>query len=294
MKKLCLAVLLIALAAEFAACDGNNEVSITTEPPIVNETTVNGNENDNDNDIVPAITQITIGATPRPHMEILEYIRPYLLEDGIELNLIEFTDFVVINPAVADGTLDANYFQHTPFLDASPLADELFMLGLVHIEPMGMYSLTIDDISQLPNGGTVAIPNDATNGGRALLLMQSHGILSLDPAAGIRATPFDIIDNPLNLVIEELDAAILPRILGDPNIDAAIINTNHVLAGTDLNPMRDSLIIETPDSPYGNGLAIRREDADNPVFHVIMEHLQSERVREFIYRQYEGAVVPVF
>lgn len=287
MKKL-LTLLLIIVTGVLAAC-GNGGAT-----PQATEAAANIGTTEPDIAYTTEVTRITIGATPRPHMEILEYIRPYIYEYGIILELIEFTDFVVINPALADGTLDANYFQHTPFLEASPLADELYMLGLIHIEPMGLYSLTIDNISNLPQGGTIAIPNDATNGGRALLLLQGYGIIELDPAAGIRATPFDITNNPLNLVFEELDAAILPRVLNDPNIDAAIINTNHVLSGTDLNPMRDSLIIETPDSPYGNGLAIRREDRNNPVFQTLLYHLQSERVREFIYREYDGAVLPVF
>lgn len=278
MKKFFLTALLISLATVFTSCGGDS--SEAGRQPVSPD--------------ADGIARITIGATPRPHMEILEYIQPYLLEDGIELTLVEFTDFFVVNPAVADGTLDANFFQHTPFLEASPYAETLHMLGLIHIEPMGMYSLTIDSISDLPPGATIAIPNDATNGGRALLLLQTHGLLTLDPAAGIRATPFDITDNPMGLVIEELDAAILPRVLEDPNIDAAIINTNHVLAGTDLNPLQDSLIIETPDSPYGNGVAVHYADLNNPVFQTLMSHLQSERVREFIYRQYEGAILPVF
>jgi len=279
MKRLLIAVVLIGMIGAFAACtNGDDAAASGTSGPVE----------------VDGVTRIRIGATPRPHMEILEYIAPYLLADGIELELIEFTDFFVVNPALADGTLDANYFQHTPFLNASPYADVLYMMGLVHIEPMGLYSMTMSCMACLPQGGTIAIPNDATNGGRALLLLQTHGIIELDPAAGILATPFDIIYNPYDLQFQTLDAAILPRILDDPTIDAAIINTNHVLAGTDLSPMHDSIIIETPESPYGNGLAIRRAEADHPAFRTLISHLQSERVRQFIYRQYEGAVVPVF
>ena len=288
MKKLFLLVVLLSFVGAFASC-ANNEAAETTAV-----SGINADETTTAEATADEIITVRIGATPRPHMEILEYIAPYLLAEGIRLDLIEFTDFFVVNPALADGTLDANYFQHTPFLNASPYADVLYMMGLIHIEPMGLYSLTLDSIEDLQQGGTIAIPNDATNGGRALLLLQSRGIITLDPDAGILATPFDIIDNPMNLQFATLDAAILPRMLEDPAIDAAIINTNHVLAGTNLNPMRDSIIIETPDSPYGNGLAIRRADADNPVFQTILSHLQSEKVREFIYRQYEGAVVPVF
>ena len=238
---------------------------------------------------------ITIGATPRPHEEILNYIRPYLLEAGVDLDIRQFTDFAVVNPALNDGTLDANYFQHLPFMEASPYADNLTMLGLIHIEPMGAYSLTLDSIADLPYGATVAIPNDATNHGRALLLLQTHGLLTLNPDAGIRATyTSDITDNPLGLNFTALDAAVLPRVLDDPAVDMAIINTNHVLAGTDLNPVRDSLIIETPYSPFANGLTVRNADADHPAFQILLQYLQSDRVREFIQREYDGAVVPVF
>jgi len=275
MKKLLLATLLIALIGAFAACS-NEEITLApwTEGEVFN---------------------LTVGATPRPHTEILNYIAPYLLEDGVRLIVTTLDTFPVINPALADGTIGANYFQHLPFLEASPYADRLHMIGFVHIEPMGAYSLTLGSINDLPYGATIAIPNDATNHGRALLLLQTHGLLTLDPAAGIRASyTSDIVSNPLNLQFRALDAAILPRILDDPAVDMAIINTNHVLSGTDLNPVRDSLIIETPDSPFANGLAVREVDREHPAIQILMRHLQSERVREFIYRQYDGAVVPVF
>jgi D-methionine transport system substrate-binding protein len=240
------------------------------------------------------VTRIRVAATPRPHAEILEFIKPFLLEEGIDLEIVQFTDFFVLNPALAYGDVDANYFQHQPFLNNSPYANDLHMLGLIHIEPMGAYSYTLNSIGDLPDGATIAIPSDAPNGGRALLLLQTHGLLTLDPSAGILATPHDIIENPLNLRFEQLDAAMLPRILDDPAVDMAIINTNHVLTGTTLNPMRDSLIIETPDSPYGNGLAVRAEDAESEIFEILLRHLQSERVRQFILEQYDGSVVPVF
>jgi len=275
MKKLLLALVLVVLLGALVACAS----AAATLPAWVE-----GEE-----------FTIVIGATPRPHEEILEYIRPYLLADGVRLEIRQFTDFPVVNPALADGTLGANYFQHLPFLQASPYADELYMLGFIHIEPMGAYSLTLSDISELPYGATVALPNDATNHGRALLLLQTHGLLTINPDAGVRATyTSDILENPLNLQFRSLDAAVLPRVLSDPTIDMAIINTNHVLAGTDLNPVRDSLIIESPDSPFANGLAVRAADKDHPALQLLLSHLQSERVRQFIYRQYDGAVLPVF
>lgn len=239
---------------------------------------------------------IVIGATPSPHMEILEYIRPYLLEEGIVLDIREFTDFHVVNPALVDGTLGANFFQHQPFLDSSPYADRLHMLGFIHVEPIGAYSFTINDISELTEGATIAFPNDAANHGRALLLLQAYGLLTIDSAAGIRATyTSDITSNPLNLQFRAMDAALLPRVLDDPTVDMAIINTNHVLAGTNLSPMHDSLIREsTVNNPYANGLTVRDADKDHPAVLLLLRHLQSERVRQFIYRMYDGAVLPVF
>jgi len=238
---------------------------------------------------------LTIGATPRPHMEILEYIRPFLLEEGIELNLVEFSDFPAVNPALADGVIDVNYFQHRPFLENFPRADELYVLGYIHIEPMGAYSYTLDSIEDLQYGAVVALPNDPANHGRALILLQTFGLLELNPDVGVRATySSDIISNPLSLQFRSLDAGFLPRALDDPSIDMAIINTNHVLAGTDLDPVRDSLIMETPDSPFANLVAVRAEDADNPATLALLRHLQSERVRQFIYSQYNNAVLPVF
>ncbi|MCL2217478.1 MAG: MetQ/NlpA family ABC transporter substrate-binding protein [Defluviitaleaceae bacterium] len=276
MKKLLLATLLFVVTGAFVACGGSGP---------------EGLQPDSD-----GIYRVVIGATPRPHLEILQYIRPFLLEEGIELITEEFTDFHIINPAVVDGSLHANYFQHTPFLNDSPQSDDLVMLGLVHIEPMGAYSLTLDCIGCLSHGATVAIPNDATNGGRALLLLQTHGLLRVDPAGGVRATVSDITYNPLGLNFQQLDAALLPAMLDDPAIDMAIINTNHVLAAVhlNLNPVRDSLIMETSDTPFANGLAVRVEDADHHVFATILRHLQSQRVYDFIWRQYDGAVVPVF
>jgi len=267
MKKLLLVVVLAVVLGAFASCGGS----------------------DNDD-----VIRVTIGATPVPHMQILQYIRPFLLEEGIELVIVEFTDFHLPNPALAGGDIDANYFQHVPFLNTTPQVNQLYMLGLVHIEPMGAYSFTINHIDELSHGATVAIPNDAANENRALLLLQTHGLLAVDVPAGVNASVSDISYNPLNLQFQTLDAAFLPRALDDPLIEMAIINTNHVLAATALDPMRDSLIRETTDSPYANGLTVRLEDVDNPVFATILRHLQSERVRDFIWREYDGAVVPVF
>jgi len=238
---------------------------------------------------------IRIGATPTPHAEILEYISPFLLEEGIRLEITVFTEFAFPNPALVDGSLDANYFQHVPFLDNFLAASnaELHVVGAVHIEPMGAYSQTLSDISDLFYGATVAIPDCGVNGPRALMLLELHDILTLSPYAGTRATVHDITDNPLNLQFIEITASLLPRVMMDNEADLSIINTNHVLAATNLDPVRDSLIMEPVESPYANVLVVRPEDANNPAMLTLLEHLQSERVRDFILENYSG-VVPVF
>jgi len=239
---------------------------------------------------------IRIGATPTPHAEILEFISPFLLEEGIRLDIREFTEFSFPNPALSDGSLDANYFQHMPFLEnyMQQSGNTLHVVGAIHIEPMGAYSQTLNDISELPIGGLVAIPDCAVNGPRALLLMQENGLLALNPDVGNRAGITDITYNPLELRFLQAGASFLPRIMLDEEADMAIINTNHVLFGAPgIDPVRDSLIMETTDSPYANMLVVRPEDADNPAILTLLRHLQSERVREFILENYSG-VVPVF
>jgi len=241
------------------------------------------------------VTVIRIGATPTPHAEILEYISPFLLEEGIRLDIQVFTEFAFPNPALADGSLDANYFQHVPFLDnfIAASGNELHIVGAIHIEPMGAYSQTLNDINELFYGATVAIPDCGVNGPRALMLLELHDVLTLNPYVGTRATIHDITDNPLNLQFIEITASLLPRVMLDREADLSIINTNHVLAATDLDPVRDSLIMEPVESPYANVLVVRPEDADNPAILTLLRHLQSERVRAFILENYSG-VVPVF
>ena len=266
MKKLpILSLLLIALLA-ITACSGS------------------------DSDLI----RVTIGATPVPHQEILRYIQPALREEGIDLQITQFTAFHQVNPALVDGSIDANYFQHRPFFYNSPESDQLFWLGNIHIEPMGAYSNWLNHISELPQDARVAIPGDATNKGRAFLLLHNHDIITIDLTVPInQLTAFHILDNPLNLQFTDMEASLLPSVFTDPNIQLAIINTNHVLSSGIANPLTDSLIIESTDSPFANGLVVRLEDRDNPVFHTILRHLQSPAVRAFIERSYEG-VVPVF
>lgn len=236
---------------------------------------------------------LKVGATPVPHAEILERIKPILEAEGIKLEIVEFTDYVTPNIALSDGEIDANFFQHVPYMDSFAKEHDLELesLGTVHVEPLGLYSNIFTSVDGIENGFTIAIPNDPTNEGRALLLLQSKGIITLASDAGLEATEDDIVENPLGLVFKPIDAAQLPRTLED--VSGAIINTNYALEAG-LNPVRDAVLIEGSDSPYANIVTVTPNNkADEKVLKLI-EVLQSEEVRSFINEKYEGAVVPAF
>lgn len=236
---------------------------------------------------------LKVGATPVPHAEILELIKPKLAQEGIVLQIIEFNDYVQPNLALAAGELDANYFQHIPYLEDFCREHKLDLtyIAKVHIEPMGVYSKKIKSLKELKKGAVVAIPNDATNGGRALNLLAKAGLIALKPGVGITATIFDITRNDLKLKIKELEAAQLPRAL--PDVDIAVINGNYALPAG-LNPVRDALFLEQADSPYANVLAVRRQDAQNSALLKLAKALQSPEVKKFIEQKYKGAIVPTF
>jgi len=188
--------------------------------------------------------------------------------------------------------LDANFFQHLPYLEANELwAARLTSVFGVHIEPFGLYSQRHNSIASLPNGATIAIPNDPTNGGRALLLLQNHGLITLRADAGLQATPRDIVNNPRNFRFHQLEAAQLPRSLQD--VDAATINGNFAMQAG-FNPLRDSLIIEGADSPYVNVVVVQRGNENDPRIAALRNAMLSDRVRDFINRTYDGGVAPVF
>lgn len=238
-------------------------------------------------------TKLKVGATPVPHSEILEIIKPILKDKGILLEVIEFTDYVTPNLALNDGDIDANYFQHIPYLEEFAEARRLDItyIARVHIEPMGVYSKKVKDLKDLKDKAKIGIPSDPTNGGRALLLLQKAGIIKLDDKAGIAATKYDIISNPKNIQIIELEAAQLPRSLED--LDLAIINSNYALEAG-LISTRDALIIEDADSPYVNVLAVRTKDKDKTALIELAKALTSDTVAEFIREKYPGSVVPAF
>ena len=235
---------------------------------------------------------LTVGATPVPHAELLNLVRDDLASQGITLRIVEFTDYVQPNMALLSGDLDANFFQHLPYLERNPdWSARITSAFGVHVEPMGMYSSRYSNISDLPDGATIAIPNDPTNGGRALLLLQSNGLITLRDGAGITAIIRDITSNPKNLRFRELEAALLPRSLDD--LDAAIINGNFALQAG-FNPVNDSLIIEGAESPYVNIVAVQRGNENDPRIVALRNALLSQRIRDYINRSYNGGVVPAF
>ncbi|OAT82330.1 MetQ/NlpA family ABC transporter substrate-binding protein [Desulfotomaculum copahuensis] len=240
-----------------------------------------------------AKNEITVGATARPHAEILEKVKPILAKEGITLNIKTFNDYAQLNPALADKQIDANFFQHIPYLDDynQKTGKNLVYIAKVHVEPMGVYSKKFKNVSDLKNAKTIAIPNDATNGGRALMLLEKAGIIKLKAGKGIMATRMDIVQKPAGLNIQELDAAMLPRALSD--VDAAVINGNYALEAK-LNPVKDAIFLEDKSSPFANVLVVRPEDKDNPALKKLAAALNSPEVKKFIEEQYKGAVIPAF
>ncbi|MGM0773703.1 MAG: MetQ/NlpA family ABC transporter substrate-binding protein [Pseudomonadota bacterium] len=237
--------------------------------------------------------ELSVAATPVPHAEILEFVKPKLAEQDVELDVKVFTDYVQPNVQVDQKRMDANFFQHQPYLDEfnDGKGTNLVSVTGVHVEPFGAYSSKIDSLEELEDGATVAIPNDPTNGGRALLLLQEAGLITLKDDSKITATPRDIADNPKNLEFKELEAATLPRILNQ--VDLALINTNYALEAG-LNPTDDALVIEGAESPYVNILVVHEDRADEEAIRKLADALTSEDVKRFIEENYEGAVVPAF
>ena len=241
-----------------------------------------------------AIT-LKIGASPTPHAEILAAAKDELAAKGINLEIVEFTDYVQPNLATESGDLDANYFQHQPYLDSfnAEQGTNLVSIGQVHFEPMAIYAGTVTDLSAIPEGTKVGIPNDGTNGGRALLLLEANGLIKLNPEAGISATKLDIVENPLNLEIIDMEAAQLPLSLGDLGI--AVINGNYAMQNGLTS--EDALAIEGADSvaatTYGNVVVVKAGNENAPGLAELMEVLQGPTIAEFINNTYGGAVAPM-
>jgi D-methionine transport system substrate-binding protein len=238
---------------------------------------------------------VRVGATPVPHAEILQFIQDNLAEEaGIEIEIVEFTDYVQPNLALADGELDANYFQHVPYLEDFSAEHDLDLepVVAVHIEPLGIYSSEVESLDEVEDGAVVAIPNDVTNAGRALKLLEANGLIVVDPEVGIAGTVDDVTENPKNLEFVELEAAQLPRSLEDTTL--SVINGNYALEA-DLNPAEDALALEAGEgNPYANVLVVQAGRENDPGIQVLAELLNSPEVEQFIEETYQGAVLPAF
>jgi len=236
---------------------------------------------------------LKIGVTPGPHAQILEKVKPIAAKDGIDLTVLEFSDYVIPNQALSQGDLDVNSFQHQPYLDnqAKDRGYDIVSVAKTVIFPMGVYSKKVKFLDELQPGSKVAVPNDPTNGGRALLLLQDKRLIKLKDGAGLKASPLDIVDNPKKLQIVELDAAQLPRSLDD--VTVAVINTNYALE-SGLDPTKDAIAREASESPYANIIVVRKADKDKPWVAKLVKAYQSDEVKEFIIDKFKGAVVPAW
>lgn len=277
-KKIIALAAAAALTLSLAACSGNNSSSTADNSSFDASSTV-----------------IRVGASPSPHAEILEFAKDQLAAKGYELEIVEFTDYVMPNVALYEGDLDANFFQHTPYLDNynEQNGTDLVSACKVHFEPMGLYSETLTSVSDVAEGSKVGVPNDPTNEARALNLLEAQGLIKLREGAGLNATPLDIEENPLNLEFVELEAAQLPRNLSEFAI--AAINGNYAIEAGILDKV---IVNEAADSEsaqeYANILAVQSGELETDKTKALVEALTSDETREFINTQYEDQFIPVF
>ena len=239
---------------------------------------------------------IRVGASITPHAEILNVVKPILAEQGYDLEVVEYTDYVLPNTATESGELDANYFQHQPYLDDfnAQNGTHLVSVAAIHYEPFAIYAGKSDSLENIADGATIAVPNDGTNEARALLLLEAQGLIKLREDAGFTATKLDIEENPKNLDIVEMEAAQLPRVL--PDVDFAVINGNYAIQGG--LKVADALASESVESEsaqtYANVLVVKEGNENNPAILALVDALKTDEVRKFIEDTYEGAVVPMF
>lgn len=238
---------------------------------------------------------IKIGVTPKPHEEIVNVAKPLLEKQGYTVEITEFNDYVQPNTAVSEGSLDANFFQHTPYLKEQNESKgfKLVSVGPIHLEPMGLYSKKIKSVDELKDGATIAVPNDPSNEARALKLLAGKGIIKIKD--GELVTPKDITENKKNLKFTELEAAAVPRAIDD--VDAAVINGNYAIEAK-FNPTKDAIIIEDKDSeaakPYANILVVKEGNEKQEKIQALYKALTSPEVKAFIEKEYSGSVIPVF
>lgn len=240
---------------------------------------------------------LRVGATPAPHEEILEQVVDNLAEQGITLEIVPYTDYNTPNTAVEEGEDDANYFQHITYMENfnAEHGTHLVSAGAIHYEPMGIYAGKSTSLDEIPDGAVIAVPNDATNEGRALLLLQDLGIITLSEDAGLEATKNDIVENPHNIELQEMEAAMLPQTIDE--VDFSIINSNYALQAG-LDPTTDALASEDANSEaaqaYANVIAVKEGNENNEAIKALVAALQSDEIREFIETTYQGSVVPMF
>ncbi|MDP0489375.1 MAG: MetQ/NlpA family ABC transporter substrate-binding protein [Fusobacterium sp. JB020] len=236
---------------------------------------------------------LKVGASPVPHAEVLENIKPLLKEKGIDLKIVEFNEYVTPNLDLANKDLDANFFQHIPYLEKFKRERNLKLsqVGDVLIGPIALYSKKHKSLDELNKKDTIAIPNDPSNGGRALILLHNKGIITLADPTNLFATEFDIIKNPKKLKFKSLEAPQLPRVLDD--VDFAVINSNYAIQGG-LSPVKDELLREDKNSPYVNVVAVRQGDEQNETVLELVKALRSQKSKDFILKKYQGSIIPTF
>lgn len=237
--------------------------------------------------------KITIGISPGPQEAITEIVKAQLKEQKIDLEVKVFNDYVQPNVALDDGSIDANFFQHKPYMDlfVEEKGAKLMSLGGVHIEPIAFYSDKVTSLDDLKEGDEILIPNDLSNGARALLLLDKNGLIKMDESKGLNITEKDIVENPKNIKITPVDASLLTRTYTD--VAGAVINSNFAI-NAGLNPLKDGVVIEDEDSIYANIIAIREEDKDLDKMKILIEAYQSEEVKDFIISEYDGSIIPAF
>ena len=283
MKKLLALAMALTLCLGLAACGGDT-TDATTDT--TDDTAQTGET-----------VTLKVGATPAPHQEILEQVVDNLAEQGITLEIVPYTDYNTPNTAVEEGENDANYFQHITYMENfnAEQGTHLVSAADVHYEPMALYAGKTASLEELPDGAQIGVPNDATNEGRALLLLQDLGIITLSEDAGLEATKNDIVDNPHNIDLQEMEAAMLPQTIDE--VDFSIINSNYALQAG-LDPTTDALASEDTQSDaaqaYANVIAVKEGNENNEAIKALVAALQSDEIREFIETNYNGSVVPMF
>ena len=290
----------VLAAVSIAGCSGNKAAETTAAEPTAAESSAAETTAETTAEETTAssgeLQKIVVGASPAPHAEILKAANDVLKEKGYELEIKEYVDYIQPNLALESGDLDANYFQHLPYLESfnKENGTNLVSAGAIHYEPFGVYAGKTTSLDELQDGATIAVPNDTTNEARALLLLEAQGLIKLKEDAGLTATKNDIVENPKNLQLYEVEAAQLPRVIGD--VDVAVINGNYAIeAGYKVS---DALAVEASDSlaatTYGNVVAVRAGEENDPAIQALIEALTSDEVKAFIESTYDGAVVPLF